>query len=194
MEVRILPPELLVDAISLCKESLPMSRKYTKEVLQPLVETSNSIAEVIRKLGVKWSGGIQALIVRRAKEYGIDTSHMLGQSIWKGKPSYNKKKPETVLRPRYDRREKTTVLRRAMVESGMNYECSVCGLGTEWEGRVLVLQVDHINGDPLDNRKENLRFMCPNCHSQTSTFGNKRRSDGVTGSTRTVESRVAERP
>ena len=53
------------------------------------------------------------------------------------------------------------------------YECSICGLN-KWQGEDITLQVDHINGNHYDNRLENLRLLCPNCHSQTSTFGNKR--------------------
>ncbi len=51
-------------------------------------------------------------------------------------------------------------------------ECSECGL-TEWRGRVLVLHIDHINGQKHDHRIENLRMLCPNCHSQTPTYGGK---------------------
>ena len=58
-----------------------------------------------------------------------------------------------------------------MLEVGMIYECAYCGVN-DWRGRKLVLPVDHVNGNWRDNRKENLRFLCPNCHSQTSTFGN----------------------
>ncbi len=66
--------------------------------------------------------------------------------------------------------------------------CTLCGQGPEWNGKVLVLQLDHENGDCTDNRLENLRFMCPNCHSQTETFcrGMSRRGpvgNGVTGNT-----------
>ena len=53
-------------------------------------------------------------------------------------------------------------------------ECAICGLVPEWNGKKLVLQIDHINGVHTDNRLENLRFLCPNCHSQTETFGRKR--------------------
>ena len=56
-----------------------MSRKYTKELLEPLVEESTSIAQVIRKLGLKQAGGTQAHVSRRIKEYELDTSHFLGQ-------------------------------------------------------------------------------------------------------------------
>lgn len=46
----------------------------------------------------------------------------------------------------------------------------LCGLGETWEGKPLRLQLDHANGDNTDNREENLRLLCPNCHSQTETY------------------------
>ena len=51
------------------------------------------------------------------------------------------------------------------------YKCSSekCGI-TDWHGNYLTLELDHINGTRSDNRQENLRWLCPNCHSQTPTF------------------------
>lgn len=53
-------------------------------------------------------------------------------------------------------------------------ECGECGL-TEWRGKPLSIQIDHINGVRNDNRLENLRMLCPNCHSQTETFASRNR-------------------
>lgn len=58
------------------------------------------------------------------------------------------------------------------------YACSGCGTGPEWRGHPMTLELDHANGDPRDNRRQNLRWMCPNCHSQTQTFKG-RNSRGV---------------
>jgi len=57
---------------------------------------------------------------------------------------------------------------------GWQYECRACRIA-EWQGRPLVLHLDHINGVHDDNRLENLRLLCPNCHSLTDTFCNRRR-------------------
>lgn len=54
------------------------------------------------------------------------------------------------------------------------YRCAICGNKGFWNDKPLALQVDHINGIPNDNRLENLRWLCPNCHSQTDTYAGKK--------------------
>ena len=63
-----------------------------------------------------------------------------------------------------------------MRASGVPYLCEACGLGKVWQGLELVLEVDHVDGNPLDCRLENIRFLCPNCHQQTPTYGRRQRA------------------
>ena len=53
------------------------------------------------------------------------------------------------------------------------FKCKHCGI-TEHNGQPILMDIDHINGDHHDGRLSNLRFLCPNCHSQTDTFKNRR--------------------
>ncbi len=66
----------------------------------------------------------------------------------------------------------SAVLKHRLIEElYWEYKCLWCGIGPEWNGKPLTLQLDHINGDHYDNRIENLRILCPNCHTQTKTWG-----------------------
>lgn len=162
-----------------------MRIKYTKELLAPIVASCCSIFGVVRALGLKHSGGSHSNVKRRIKEFQLDTSHFLGQRHNRGERhvgGYKKKEWQEilVLKPDGARREQAVKLRRALIESGISYVCAVCGLTPEWNGKERRLQVDHINGKYNDNRKDNVRFICPNCHSQTDTYGYNKGKTTVT--------------
>lgn len=148
--------------------------KYTKELLEKLVKESNSITEVAKKLGRRTDGYSFTYLSNLIKSYKIDISHYKGRGWNKGLVSKRKLSCDEILVNDCTIRTKVLKLRRALIESGIEHKCACCGNNGIWNKVKLVLHVDHIDGNPLNNLKENLRFLCPNCHSQTETFGSKR--------------------
>ncbi len=71
----------------------------------------------------------------------------------------------------WDKAVHNKILRRRYLDTGIEEICVECGSGTEWQGKALTLHLDHKNGRRADNRLENLQFLCPNCHTQTPTYG-----------------------
>lgn len=149
-----------------------MTRKYVKitdEQLAIAVKESKSIFEVLKYFGIKEAGGSHAHYSRRIKRLGLNTSHFTGSRHNVGQPALNRKTSSQILVKRDShRRTKAHQLVRALLEIGREHKCEQCGQGPEWRGNSLTLDVDHINEDWSDDRAENLRFLCPNCHSQFS--------------------------
>lgn len=152
--------------------------KYSKELLEPIVKSSFSTQEVMRKLGLKLAGGTNSHLKRKFLQYNLDTSHFLGCAANRGKnhvggPDKLSASQIFVVDRLDGRREATVKLKRSLIESGIKEECEECKLPPIWNNKPIVLQIDHRDGNGLNNLKENLRFLCPNCHSQTDTFGSK---------------------
>ena len=146
-----------------------MGRIYTKKILEKAVLENLSFAGVLRSLGIKQAGGSQTHITNMIRKYNIDTSHFTGARWNKGKTQEHlRKTPDQILveLPKGSSRPKVRLLRRAMLESGVKHLCSICLLSDRWQNKPLVLEVDHIDGNSLNNLLSNLRFLCPNCHSQ----------------------------
>lgn len=159
-------------------------RKYTKELLENLAKDSVGITDLLNKLGLSCSGGSYRSITNYLREYNINPIWLNAGQNWS--------KGLTVLDPRIEKQAKSirypddvlfsknapTVsgsrLMKRLKQLGWKHKCIVCNL-CEWNNKSIPLDVDHINGIPNDNRLENLRFLCPNCHRQTDTWGNKKR-------------------
>lgn len=143
--------------------------RYTKEKLELAVSKSLSVQGVARiLLGKPVSGNQHQHIKRMIKKYDLDTNHFLGYRHNLGTHTNRRKTPAQIFI--IGQRQKSFLLRRALLESGVEYKCLICGINS-WRNRQLTLEIDHIDGQSAHNRIENLRFLCPNCHSQTSTFG-----------------------
>ena len=145
--------------------------KYTKEVLETAVAANTSIIGVLRALRVsETSGGMHYHISKRIKQFGIDVSHFKGTCWNKGK-LHIRRPLQQILAYRANGLEKTRALRLALAAAGRPVICEECGQSPTWNNKPLTLQIDHKDGNRQNNIEYNLRYLCPNCHTQTPTYG-----------------------
>ncbi|MET9659354.1 HNH endonuclease signature motif containing protein [Streptomyces sp. NPDC006510] len=140
--------------------------------LAEAVAASVSLAGTLRLLGLADTAGARNRLRRWLAEDGLITAHFLGQGHQRGRvgPTPPKTPEHVLIKHDGERRTKTVLLRRALLEIGVPQECAECGTGTVWQGKPMTLEIDHINGDWSNDRAENLRLLCPNCHATTDTW------------------------
>ncbi|MFD7787344.1 HNH endonuclease signature motif containing protein [Streptomyces nojiriensis] len=156
--------------------------RWTRAILEEAVSASSNMYEVLRRLGLDAVGGHHTHISRRVRGLGIDTSHFTGPTRTAQMRDNNRRRTADEIlredRSPHPTRTPGKMLRRALLDLGIEERCADCGIEAVWMGEPLLLEVDHINGDWRDNRAQNLRLMCPNCHSTTDSYrgrGKRRR-------------------
>ena len=150
------------------------SFKHSEKDLEEAVRVSFSYANVLRLLNMKQSGGNHTYVSSRVKRLKLNTAHFTGKGYKKFKPSGNRKSSTEILilLQEGSMRTKPYQLRRALKERGLEEVCLCCGLGVVWNNSPIQLEIDHINNNWLDNRFENLQYLCPNCHTQKTNMVN----------------------
>jgi hypothetical protein len=137
------------------------STKYKKEELELAVKSSTSFRQVLQYLN-KSGGGSQSIIKNAINHYEIDTSHFNGQAWNKGKSVIQNPKTKSAWK------------NKLIIERG--HKCQTCNL-TKWvSGNAVPLELEHVDGNNKNNVKDNLKLLCPNCHSQTKTWKRKKSS------------------
>ena len=156
----------------------------SKENFAVLCKKSKSLAEIIRVFGIGAEAGNYKTIKARIMEDEIDISHIqLGLRSNDGRRFEIKYNHDTIVKAINNGKIKLSsdVKRQVIRWNLLPYnQCSICGLKDAWNGIKLSFQIDHINGNHYDHRLSNLRFVCPNCHSQTPTFSGKKTKNGYT--------------
>lgn len=140
-----------------------------------LIKKSKTTTQVLAHFNLKNKGGNNRTVKQRINELKIDTSHFMTRN-----ESSNESRKMTLKRLKKEwltinsNRNRHHLKNHLLKFNLLEWKCRDCGNIGEWNGKKIVLQLEHINGISNDNRIENICFLCPNCHSQTNTFAGKK--------------------
>lgn len=153
----------------------------SREEVLAAVNGSTSLKEVLLKLtGSVGGGGSYNTLHQRLQAEGIDSKALAAQGRKvTGDRGQFPLCDVLVENSSYNRCH----LKRRLLQAGLlEDKCYLCGLGPEWQGKPLVMVIDHINGVSNDNRISNLRIVCPNCNAQLPTFSGRNAGKPLRGS------------
>lgn len=139
------------------------------EDTKKLVNDSKCLSDILRKLSLHTSSGNFRTLKRKLKKENINYEHIVTEKSKIG-TFRSKIELEDILTENSIYTNPNLLKRRLIKDGFLQLTCQECGIGPSWNNKNLCLQLDHINGVSDDNRLENLRLLCPNCHSQTNTY------------------------
>lgn len=153
-----------------------MSRRWSREQLKEAVALSKSYRQVIGALGLRMAGGNYEQVKKYIEEYSLDTKHFTGRAWNKGlKFGSNPRIPLEKILTINSTYQSFKLKNRLFLARLREPKCEECGWAKmSTDGRI-PLELDHINGDRHDNRIDNLRILCPNCHSLQPTHRGRNR-------------------
>lgn len=147
---------------------------YSEENITLVVIESKSLKECLERMGLKPAGGNYSVIKKYIEKYVINTDHFETIKEKNDRIGFRPIKKALIdILVENSTFSRSELKNKLIKEKILDYECVECGNNGEWNGKPLSLQLDHINGVNNDNRIENLRFLCPNCHTQTETYAGK---------------------
>lgn len=149
-------------------------RTYSDDQIKSAVKSSKSIAEVLRKLGLRDLGGNYRTIKNHINRLGLDTSHFTGQLWSKGKSKDKDfiNSSASSLDDIFSNKVgiKSSYLKERLIKAGLKErKCEACKR-TEWEGQPIPTELHHKDGNHNNNSLDNLQILCPNCHSLTDSY------------------------
>jgi len=141
-----------------------------KQELIELIETNNNINQILKQLGVNSNGsGAYNTFKNHCNRMGVE----IPKNKNKMSGSFSKKTPLNDIMVENSTYSRGHLKQRLIKENILDYVCNICHID-KWENKEISLHLDHINGINNDNRIENLRLLCPNCHSQTETYSGRK--------------------
>lgn len=149
--------------------------QYTEQEIKEIIENSYSFAECCRKIGYSDKGRHGSDMIKQyCQDHDIKIDHF--SSTLNANKASTKYSLDDILVENSTYRNIQRLKLRLVSEHRLEYKCACCGNTGEWNGLPLTLELDHINGNHSDHRITNLRFLCPNCHSQTTTYSGKNKT------------------
>jgi hypothetical protein len=152
-----------------------MNRTWTDDELINAVKTSSSVTATCLLLNLRPTGRNHSFIKQHIRRLGISTSHFNGMTSGLRRVNAPRRTPDSEIFKKNGKWIGTALRKRVIADGRLVYKCDICPNDGTHMGKPLTLHLDHKDGDHFNSEWSNLRWLCPNCHTQTPTYARSHR-------------------